>query len=437
MTPSSAPPLGVADALTRDAIEWWLRATDETRLEELWAAADEARSRYVGDAVHLRGLVEVSNYCVRGCTYCGIRAANRGVERYRVSEEVVLDCAHKAVEFGYGTLVMQAGEDYGITREWLVGVLRRIRSETTISAITLSLGERPDEDLAAWREAGGDRYLLRFETSDDELYRRIHPDLPGKVSDRMRILRRLQELGFEAGTGIMVGIPGQTHASIADDIELFRGMDMDMIGIGPYLPHPATPLGQEFARRQTDGDWPEDQAPNTELMTCKALALTRLARPDANLPATTALSLVNKAGGRAHGLQRGGNVVMPNLTAALVARPHRRRRRRRPRRRLTATARPCAAPCTAARPEPRRAATDAAPAPLRPTAYARRAGRPHGRPAHPLSTHERELASHIGSLYALPSIGAISGIPIVRSTVGSTSTSRNGAPLVVCLMPLA
>ena len=311
--PQAAPALGVADALTRDAVEHWLRETDEARLETLWAAADEARRRYVGDEVHLRGLVEVSNYCVRGCTYCGIRAGNRGVERYRVSADVVLDCARKAEEFGYGTLVMQSGEDYGLKTEWIAEVVRRIKAETGL-AVTLSLGERPDDDLAAWREAGADRYLLRFETSDDELYRRIHPDLPGKVSDRMAILRRLQELGYEAGTGIMVGIPGQTHASIADDIELFRGMDMDMIGIGPYLPHPATPLGQEFERRQADGDWPADQAPNSELMTCKVLALTRLARPDANLPATTALSLVNKAGGRAHGLQRGANVVMPNLT---------------------------------------------------------------------------------------------------------------------------
>ena len=120
---------------------------------------------------------------MRGCTYCGIRAGNRGVERYRVSEDVVLDCAHKAVEFGYGTLVMQAGEDYGITREWMAGVLRRIRSETTISAITLSLGERPDEDLAAWREAGGDRYLLRFETSDDDAVP-AHPPRPAGQGER-------------------------------------------------------------------------------------------------------------------------------------------------------------------------------------------------------------------------------------------------------------
>ena len=312
--PQAAPALGVADALTRDAVGHWLRETDEARLETLWAAADAARHRYVGDEVHLRGLVEVSNYCVRGCTYCGIRAANRDVERYRLSADVVLECARKAEAFGYGTLVMQSGEDYGIETQWLADVLRRIRSATGLAAITLSLGERPDDDLAAWREAGADRYLLRFETSDEGLYHHIHPDLPGEVSDRMAILRRLQELGYEAGTGIMVGIPGQTHASIAADIELFRGMDMDMIGVGPYLPHPATPLGQEFERRQAEGDWPPDQAPNSELMTCKVLALTRLARPDANLPATTALSLANKAGGRAHGLQRGGNVVMPNLT---------------------------------------------------------------------------------------------------------------------------
>lgn len=312
--PHTAPAPGVGDALTREAIEHWLSETDEARLETLWAAADEARRRHVGDAVHLRGLVEVSNYCVRGCSYCGIRAGNREVARYRMPADAIVGCARRAEEFGYGTLVMQAGEDYGIDAEWMAGVLRRIRRETGLAAITLSLGERPDEDLVLWREAGADRYLLRFETSDEQLYRRIHPDLPGRVSDRLAILRRLQELGYEAGTGIMVGIPGQTNATIADDIELFRGMDMDMIGIGPYLPHPATPLGREFAERAASADWPADQAPNTELMTCKVVALTRLARPDANLPATTALSLVDKAAGRAHGLMRGANVVMPNLT---------------------------------------------------------------------------------------------------------------------------
>jgi biotin synthase len=307
------PALGVGDALSRDAVHAWLRETDEARLEGLWGAADETRERYVGDAVHLRGLVEVSNHCVRGCTYCGIRAANRGVERYRVPAGVVVDCGRAALAYGYGTLVLQSGEDYGLETDWVADVVRRLKDETGL-AVTLSLGERPDDDLAAWREAGADRYLLRFETSDEGLYRHIHPDLPGRASDRLAILRTLQDLGYEAGTGIMVGIPGQTYASIADDIDLFRGMDMDMIGIGPYLPHPATPLGAEHVRRGAEGDWPADQAANDELTTCKVLALTRLVRPDANLPATTALSLVDRQSGRAHGLQRGANVVMPNLT---------------------------------------------------------------------------------------------------------------------------
>lgn len=309
----SLPPLGVGDSLRREVVLDWLRETDASRLEKLWRAADDTRRRYVGDAVHLRGLVEVSNHCVRGCTYCGIRAANRGIERYRVPAGVVADCARAARAYGYGTLVLQSGEDYGLETDWVGGLVRRIKHETGL-AVTLSLGERPDDDLAAWRAAGADRYLLRFETSDEALYRRIHPDLPGRVSDRLAILHTLQELGYEAGTGIMVGIPGQTYTSIADDIDLFRGMDMDMIGIGPYLPHPATPLGREFARRRATGDWPADQAPNDELTTCKVLALTRLARPDANLPATTALSLVDRATGRAHGLSRGANVIMPNLT---------------------------------------------------------------------------------------------------------------------------
>ena len=321
----------------------------------------------------------------------------------------------------------------------MAGVLRRIRSETTIAAVTLSLGERPDEDLIAWHEAGGDRYLLRFETSDDDLYRRIHPDLPGKVSDRMHILRRLQELGYEAGTGIMVGIPGQTHASIAGDIELFRGMDMDMIGIGPYLPHPATPLGQEFERRLAEDDWPEDQAPNSELMTCKVLALTRLARPDANLPATTALSLVNKMGGRVHGLQRGGNVVMPNLTP-----PDERERyeiypekaavhetaeaiNESIQQLLSSLGRTAGAGAGG------RAATDGRTAPAhRPRTQT---GGAASRPPRPSRSDDSQTQS--GSLYALPSIGAICLMPMARSTVGSTSTSRNFAPLSMCLIPFA
>ncbi|NLE22741.1 MAG: [FeFe] hydrogenase H-cluster radical SAM maturase HydE [Actinobacteria bacterium] len=299
-----------AEGLDRAAILAWLREDDPARLESLWAAADETRRRHVGDEVHLRGLIEISNYCVRACGYCGLRAQNREIERYRMSAEEILVCAHDAEDWGWGTVVLQSGEDYGLSTGWIADIVRRIKAETDL-AVTLSLGERPDEDLAAWREAGADRYLLRFETSDDELYRRIHPGLPGRLSDRIAMLRTLQGLGYEAGSGIMVGIPGQSYDSVAGDIDLFRGLDLDMIGIGPYISHPSTPLGV--------GGWtpempPEEQVPGDELMVYKVVALARLVCPDANIPSTTALATINRVDGREQGLQRGANIVMPNLT---------------------------------------------------------------------------------------------------------------------------
>jgi len=295
-------------ALDRTGILKWLREDDARRLETLWRAADDTRRARVGDAVHLRGLVEISNHCVRQCAYCGLRAGNRPLVRYRMTADEIFAAARLATALGYGTTVLQAGEDYGITADWMAGIVRRIKGETPL-AVTLSLGERPEEDLEVWREAGADRYLLRFETSDRALFDAIHPPRAGRPCDRIAMLRRLQALGYETGSGIMVGIPGQTCASVADDIALFRELDLDMIGIGPFIPHPATPLG--------DGSLPpaaEDQVPNTELMVYKAVALTRLARPDANIPATTALATINRFNGRELGLQRGANVFMPNLT---------------------------------------------------------------------------------------------------------------------------
>lgn len=288
----------------------WLRETDPARLAELWELADATRRRHVGDAVHLRGLVEISNFCVRQCAYCGLRAGNDRLARYRLVADEIFAAARQAVEFGYGTVVLQAGEDYGLSAAWLADLIRRIKNETPL-AVTLSLGERPDRELAAWREAGADRYLLRFETSDRRLFDEIHPPLGNRRCDRLAILRRLQELGYETGSGIMVGIPGQTYASVANDLDLFRQLDLDMIGIGPFIPHPATPLGSGF------GVFPPvngEQVPNTELMVYKVIALTRLLRPDANIPATTALATINKKNGREQGLQRGANVFMPNLT---------------------------------------------------------------------------------------------------------------------------
>lgn len=310
---SARPALGApaaAAAPARDDIIHWLTETDPARLATLWRRADEVRRANVGDAVHLRGLIEISNHCVRQCGYCGLRAGNRGIQRYRMTAGEILACARDARDFGYGTVVLQAGEDYGLETRWVAELVRRIKTETGLT-VTLSLGERTEAELRAWREAGADRYLLRFETSDSDLYRLIHPSLPGRSSDRIEHLRRLRELGYEIGSGVMVGIPGQTWGSLADDIELFRALDLDMVGVGPYIAHPATPLG--------DGAWAPavslpDQVPNDETTVYKVIALTRLVCPGANIPSTTALATINKDSGRELGLQRGANIVMPNFT---------------------------------------------------------------------------------------------------------------------------
>jgi biotin synthase len=299
------------ERLDRATIEAWLRETDDAALDPLWERADLVRQRHVGDAVHLRGLVEVTNYCVRHCAYCGIAACAGPLPRYRMTQAEILACARQGRDFGFGTIVLQGGEDPGLTGPFVAGVVRAIKDETG-AAVTLSLGERRENDLRAWRDAGADRYLLRFETTDAVLYRRIHPDLPGTVSDRIGQLLRMRELGYEIGTGVMVGIPGQTWGSLANDIWAFRDFDMDMIGIGPYLPSPRTPLagplGAELAAPAFE------QVPNDELTTLKAMALTRLVCPDTNIPSTTALSILDPSSGRANGLCRGANVIMPNLT---------------------------------------------------------------------------------------------------------------------------
>jgi biotin synthase len=301
------------DAPTRPDIVAWLREMDPAVLEALWRRADAVRAAHVGDEVHLRGLIEISNHCVRLCLYCGIRACAPGITRYRMTADEILACAREAARLGYGTAVMQAGEDAELTRDFIAGVIRRVKAETGL-AVTLSLGERSDEDLLAWKVAGADRYLLRFETSDPALYRRIHPSLPGTLSDRVAQLRRMRAMGYEIGSGVMVGIPGQTWDVLAGDIELFRDLDIDMIGIGPFIPSPRTPLGSDGAERLRAPDG--EQVPNDELTTLKVVALTRLVCPEANLPSTTALATIDPASGRELGLTRGANIVMPNVTPA-------------------------------------------------------------------------------------------------------------------------
>jgi biotin synthase len=295
--------------LTHNEILGWLRETDTTKLEQLFARADEVRRQGVGDEVHLRGLIEISSYCVRQCHYCGLRAA-RSMPRYRMTQDEILACAHKAVDLGFGTVVLQAGEDFGLEASWLAEMIRTIKAETPL-AVTLSLGERLLDELILWRKAGADRYLLRFETSDPALYAAIHPQRGAAVSDRVTLLRELRTMGYEIGSGVMAGIPGQTYEMLARDIEIFEELDLDMIGIGPFLPHPETPLGAPDRTTVV-----EDQVPANEWMVLKTVALTRIVCPEANMPATTALATINTVDGREHGLESGANVFMPILTPA-------------------------------------------------------------------------------------------------------------------------
>ncbi|MFW6061512.1 MAG: [FeFe] hydrogenase H-cluster radical SAM maturase HydE [Planctomycetota bacterium] len=288
----------------------WLREDDPQRLEQLWEQADAVRREHVGDEVHLRGLIEISNRCVRRCAYCGLSVVGSQPRRYRMTPEEILDCARKAVLFGYGTVVIQAGEDPALDAEFISDIVRRIRRETPL-AITLSLGERTTDELARWREDGADRYLLRFETSDRALYDRIHPPVPDRRSDRFADLRNLRRLGYEVGSGVMVGIPGQTYDSLASDIQAFAELDLDMIGVGPFIAHPGTPLGRNELISPAGGG---QQVPATEAMTYKVIALARLVCPRANIPSTSALATLNLQTGRELGLERGANVVMPNLT---------------------------------------------------------------------------------------------------------------------------
>ncbi len=296
--------------MKKEQIIEWLKEANAAKLGLLWKLADDVRKKNVGDDVHLRGLVEISNYCIRRCGYCGLNAENTSIDRYRMTAEEIISCADEAVNYGYGALVIQSGEDYGIKAQWMADVIRSIKSRTAL-AVTLSLGERTDEELALWKKSGADRYLLRFETSNQQLYEKIHPSLPGKKSDRFAMLLRLRQIGYEIGSGVMIGIPGQSYEDLADDIECFGRLSLDMIGCGPYISHPKTQLGRENSEVE---DMQGQQVPNTELMTYKVIALARIMCPLANIPSTTALATLNTENGRELGLLRGANIVMPNVT---------------------------------------------------------------------------------------------------------------------------
>ncbi|WML36145.1 [FeFe] hydrogenase H-cluster radical SAM maturase HydE [Clostridium sp. OS1-26] len=268
---------------------------DDNCNEELFNAADRVRKKYVGDEVHLRGLIEFSNICKRNCLYCGLRASNKNVKRYRLSPDEIIDLAKKAVGYGYKTIVMQSGEDDFYTLDKMKYIISNIKKLGV--AITVSVGEKTFEEYKVYREAGADRYLIRIETTDKALYEHMDPGMSHE--ERKRCLNDIKELGYEVGTGCLVGLPNQTLSSLADDILFFKEIGADMIGIGPFIPNEDTPLKDEKGGEFT-----------TSL---KVMAITRVLMPDVNIPATTAMESLDK-NGRIIALKSGANVVMPNVT---------------------------------------------------------------------------------------------------------------------------
>lgn len=284
------------DKLTLAEIEVLLQLQQPDELELLWQAADTVRARYMGDEIWLRGLLEFSNYCGRNCLYCGIRCKNDRIERYRMTKEEILDCVGSISAHGIGTVVLQSGEDPWWTADRLADLVAAIKDSYDI-AVTLSVGYRSRRDYQLWREAGADRYLIRHEAANPELYSSVHPD--SSLHERVEALLNLKELGYETGSGCIVGLPGQTASDLALDIDLARRLEVDMFGVGPFIPHPDTPLGQK-----PGGD---------ALMTYKVIAVARLVLRDVHMPVTTALATLEPMG-RELGWQRGANVVMPNAT---------------------------------------------------------------------------------------------------------------------------
>ena len=268
---------------------------DDSNNDWLFSLADKTREEYVGDEVHLRGLIEFSNICKRQCKYCGLRCEDKFIDRYRISKENIISYAEHAVNMGYKTIVLQSGEDEYYNTDLMCEIIEGIKKLGV--ALTLSIGEKTYEEYKAFKVAGADRYLIRIETTDKTLYNQMHPNMD--FDNRVRCLEDLGRLGYEVGTGCLVGLPNQTIESLADDILFFKEINADMVGIGPFIPHPHTPL--------------KDSATGSFTLALKVMALTRILLKDINIPATTAMETLNP-NGRIIALQSGANVVMPNVT---------------------------------------------------------------------------------------------------------------------------
>lgn len=284
--------------------EWVALISGRTPMlsEELFAMARDQRHRYYGHDVYVRGLIEFTNYCKNDCLYCGIRKSNGNARRYRLTKDQILDCCRTGYRLGFRTFVLQGGEDGYFTDERITDLIHAIKKDYPDCAVTLSIGEKSRASYQAFFDAGADRYLLRHETFDHAHYASLHP--PGlTAARRQKCLWDLKDIGYQVGTGFMVGAPGQTAEHLAADLQFIQQLNPQMIGIGPFIPHHDTPFA--------------DQQAGTLELTLFLLGLLRLMLPKALLPATTALGTIHPKG-RELGILAGANVVMPNLSPTAV-----------------------------------------------------------------------------------------------------------------------
>lgn len=284
--------------LSAEGYKALLLCQDAEVLEYLQRQAQEETLARFGNKIFIRGLIEISNRCRNNCYYCGIRKENRNIARYELTQEEILACCREGYQIGFRTFVLQGGEAPEMKDEWLTEIVGAIRREFTDCAITLSLGERSRQAYERFFQAGANRYLLRHETHNGQHYRKLHP-AEMSLAHRLQCLDQLKEIGYQVGTGIMVGSPHQTIDHLVEDIRFIEQFRPEMIGMGPFIPHHDTPFATS--------------PPGDMELTLKLLSIFRLMLPDALIPATTALATL-APNGRERGILAGANVVMPNLS---------------------------------------------------------------------------------------------------------------------------
>jgi biotin synthase len=287
--------------LTKEEIVYFLQHLTPDLKKRLFHLAVKARKRHYDESVYVRGLIEFSNFCKQDCMYCGLRRSNSNVVRYRLTEEEILECVAEGYSLGYRSFVLQSGEDYRFTEKRMISIVTSLKIRFPDVAVTLSLGERSEAFYRALYDVGTDRYLLRHETASRSLYESLHPGM--SYDNRLNCLSMLKDIGYQVGAGFMVGLPGQTYQHLAEDLLFLKDIQPEMIGIGPFIPHSATPL--------------KDAIGGTIQDTLVMIAMARLIVPDALMPATTAMGTLDPLG-REKALLAGANVVMPILSPLKV-----------------------------------------------------------------------------------------------------------------------